>query len=653
MKFFCITAMAAGSVLLAACEQGARDDASPQATADGAATTSQDATVFQDPPPWAKEAIWYQIFVERFHNGDPENDPQPGDIDGTYPGVIPDAWKVTPWTQDWYKPDDYFADLEGANDYDGNPIVNFDQKLGLRRYGGDLQGVIDKAEYLEALGVTAVYFNPLNDAPSLHKFDARNWRHIDRNFGPSPDRDVALMAQEAADDPSSWVMTGADELFIELISELHKRDIKVILDYSWNHTGQRFWAWLDLVEKQEKSKFADWYWVQSFDDPETPENEFSYRGWFGVSSLPEIKESVYVDHAERIEPFEGDIASEAAKNHILAVTRRWLDPNGDGDPSDGVDGFRLDVAAEVPFGFWRDYRRFVRDINPNAYLIGEVWWEKWPDKLLDPAPFLKGDIFDAVMNYRWYREARRFFGKAPEPITASDYVSRLQSLSGNLRAQNNYAMMNMTASHDTPRLSTSLFNKKMYKVDAKASSNPDYKIQKPDAQTYEVLRLLLAHQFTYVGAPQIWAGDEMGMWGADDPHTRKPLIWPEFEFEPEAAHPLGQPRIADEVRFDDDLFAYYQKLIVIRKENPVLSRGDLDFILTDDDNDVLAYRRHDGANEVIAVFNAGAKARTITVPATGAGDYRDILGGAALDKGDGGITLRLEARSAAILAGNG
>ena len=123
----------------------------------------------------------------------------------------------------------------------------------------------------------------------------------------------------------------------------------------------------------------------------------------------------------------------------------------------------MDVAAEIPLDFWREYRKIVRSVNPNAYLLGEVWWEVWPDRLLDPEPFLKGDIFDAVMNYRWYRSARHFFNKSPSEISVSEFVDSLTSYTSNLRNESNYSMMNMTASHDVPRLATSLLNKNKYK----------------------------------------------------------------------------------------------------------------------------------------------------------------------------------------------
>ena len=605
------------------------------------------------PPAWAKEVVWYQIFVERFRNGDSSNDPTPDDMVGTYPGFVPEGWQVTPWTQDWYKPDPYFAALEGTSDENGYPVHHFGQHSQLRRYGGDLQGVLDQVDYLDSLGISAIYFNPLNDAPSLHKYDARHWRHIDRNFGPTPEEDVVLMASEDPDDPSTWVMTGADKQFVQVIDALHQRDIRVILDFSWNHTGHKHWAILDVIEKGEQSHYVDWYYIDAFDDPETAENELAYQGWFGINSLPEIKEDVRVDHTVGgMHAYEGNIYSEAAKQHIFNVTQRWLDPNGDGDPADGVDGFRLDVAAEIGLGFWREYRSFVRSINPEAYLVGEVWWEEWPDELLDPAPYLEGDVFDAVMNYRWYKAVRQFFIEAPSEISVSALVDSLQTYSTGQDPAFNYAMMNLMASHDTPRVLTSLFNKKKYKYNASTQSDENYKIHKPDAETYQNLHLMLAQQFTYIGAPHIWAGDEMGMWGADDPSTRKPLIWPDYEYESESAHPLGKDRPVDAVSFDEELFSKYQMLIQMRKDHPVLIHGDLEYILVDDDRDLLGYSRFDEREEVIAVFNASTEEQIVKLPLKKTGEYRSILERQAIERNEPtAVEIRISGRSAAIIVG--
>jgi len=608
-------------------------------------------TAFEDPPEWAKSVVWYQIFVERFRNGDPQNDPTPIDMQGAYPGVVPPTWTITPWTQDWYDEDAYFSELDGVSDFSGNKVTTIDQKLQARRYGGDLQGVLDQMDYLDSLGVTAIYFNPLNDAPSLHKYDARHWRHIDRNFGPNPEKDRITMAGETPEDPSTWQFTEADKMFLKVIEEFHKRGIKVILDYSWNHTGHTFWAWQDVLENQKASQFSEWYDIKLFDDPSTPRNEFDYSGWAGVPDLPEIKKTEHADMTDGIKAYEGDLYSEEVKKHIFAITRRWMDPNGDGDPSDGVDGFRLDVAAEVPLGFWRQYREVVREVNPDAMLVGEVWWQQWPETMIDPEPFLRGDVFDAPMNYRWYRAARHFFNAAPDEIPVSEFVDSLNSFRENLREVSNYAMMNLTSSHDVPRTLTSLFNKNKYKYQVKPEENPDYKIHKPDGETFQTLRLLLAHQYTYIGAPHIWAGDEMGMWGADDPSTRKPLIWKDYTFRPETTHPLGHDRPEDEVAFDDELFNYYRDLIKLRKDHPVLVHGDIDFIKVDDGAKVLAYSRFDGEHEAIAVFNASDQPRSIQLPVKTTLDYTDKLGNTSVKQEGEGVVLRLEGRSAAVLVG--
>jgi glycosidase len=273
----------------------------------------QGFTRFEDAPRWSTEVVWYQIYPERFRNGDPTNDPTPVDMKGSYPGFVPEGWVKTPWTHDWYKPDPWFPEVLGKIDIAGDEITHFFMASRLRRYGGDLQGVIDKIDYLDSLGVTAIYFNPLNDAPSVHNFDARNWRHIDRNFGPTPRKDAEIMASEVPDDPSTWQMTGADKMFIDLVDRLHERGIRVIMDYSWNHVGYEFWAFKDVRENQENSEYADWFWISSFDDPETPENELDYPGWFNVKDLILIKETEWADHSGHSYAWEGNLASEAAK----------------------------------------------------------------------------------------------------------------------------------------------------------------------------------------------------------------------------------------------------------------------------------------------------------------------------------------------------
>lgn len=601
--------------------------------------TDDNYSSFDAPPEWAKHAIWYQIFVERFYNGDPSNDPTGDAVLGAYPGFVPEGWTTTSWTHDWYADDAYLKTISDST------LNRFGQKSQLRRYGGDLQGVLDQLNYLDSLGISAIYFNPLNDAPSLHKYDARQWRHVDKNFGPNPESDVLTVAKEIPDDPSTWQFTEADKLFLKVIDALHAQGIKVIMDYSWNHTGKTFWAWQDVVKNQSKSKYADWYWVKAFDDPKTPESEFDYSGWFGVKDLPELKETQFHDYTQPVKAFEGNLSSESARQHIFAVTRRWLDPNGDGDPSDGVDGYRLDVAAEVPLGFWREFRQVVKTVNPEAYLVGEVWWEAWPDRLLEPAPFLKGDVFDAVMNYRWYRSARHFLNASPDELSVVHFLDSLDKFRQSTSIERNQVLMNLLGSHDTPRVLTSLYNKNAYKMDSDPEKNPEFRINRPDESTFETLRLLLIHQFTYVGAPHIWAGDEMGMWGADDPNCRKPLIWPEFDFEPERAHPLGQKRIPDAVKFDVDLYRFYQRLIALRNRYEVLRTGDFIIEALDVEKNVLVYSRGSGNERIYIALNAGGEAYSFYPPFNLNQNYTDVLAASKVME-DG--RLELTARKGSI-----
>ncbi len=486
-------------------------------------------------PEWAKEVIWYQIFVERFRNGDPENDPSPADLKGSYPGEIPADWSITPWGHDWYAHEPWLDSVK-ADD--------FKSKIQARRYGGDLQGVLDKLDYVQELGITAIYFNPLNDSPSLHKYDARNYTHIDRNFGPDPKGDVEIMNSESPDDPSTWKWTEADNLFLKVVNECHKRGIRVIMDYSWNHTGRVFWALNDIRKNGSNSAYKDWYNIIQYDDPATTADEFSYEGWGGNNTYMPVFRKDIIPPDDSVMPFEENLHSITLKQHIFDVSSRWLDPDKNGNPSDGVDGFRLDVAGEVPMGFWRDYRKEVRSVNP------------------------------------------------------------------------------------------------------------DYKINKPDELTRKEQMLLLVHQFTYIGAPHIWNGDEVGMWGADDPDCRKPVVWSDIVYEDERAnYDPEKSRPVDVVKPDSALISFYKSLTRMRRENPVLVHGDLKYILADDQKMVLAYSRKMKDDQIIAVFNRSDKSQTIILTELKNMECDNILssGGISLKNNDSGLELTMDPLSAVVL----
>jgi glycosidase len=426
------------------------------------------------------------------------------------------------------------------------------------------------------------------------------------------------------------------------------------MDYSWNHTGPEFWALRDIREKGEKSEFKDWYNISQYDDPKTPENEFHYEGWGGNNPWMPVFRKDIIPPDDKVMPFEGNLHSVSLREYIFNVTRRWLDPDKDGNPSDGVDGFRLDVAGEIPMGFWREYRKVVRSVNPQAYLVGEIWWLEWPDKLLDPKVFLEGDQYDAIMNYRWFRIARGFFGQAEPVLTPTGFISEMERIDKGISFDHLQGMMNVTSTHDSPRISTSLYNKGMDKYHAKPSDDPDYKINKPDSLIRKEQKLLLVHQFTFVGAPHIWNGDEVGMWGADDPDCRKPVLWDDIKYEDEKAnYDPAKFRPVDIVRPDTALFAFYQRLSLMRKENPALVYGDLNFMVVDDQKMLLAYSRRFKNEEIIAVFNRSDKQQTVALKDLKNMPYSVILSlqGISVKNINSGIQLTMDPVSAVVLKG--
>jgi cyclomaltodextrinase / maltogenic alpha-amylase / neopullulanase len=522
-------------------------------------------------PEWAKSAVWYEIFPERFANGDKSNDPTPHDMEGAWPYFVPNGWKISPWTSDWFK-------LQPWEKADGH---DFYWNSGVRRYGGDLQGVINHLNYLKDLGITAIYFTPLFESPSHHKYDASMYRHIDNNFGPDPKKDEQIWDSENPGDPKTWKWTSADSLFLQLIEKCHQMGMKVIIDGVFNHVGTTFWAFKDVEKNQQASLYKDWFRIVSWDDPKTPQNEFKYIGWNGVKDLPEIRrDSVY-----GLDKGFGD--------HVHNIVKRWMDPNGDGDPSDGIDGWRLDVAEKVPIKFWKLFRGWVKEINPDAYITGEIWWENWPNnQMFNASPWLQGDSFDGVMNYRFARAVKKFIADQKEQISPEAFAHSIQVLEKNYNINNLYALQNLLDSHDVDRIASQIVNPdRWYDHFASAKDNKYYDERKPNK--IEILRqkLAVAIQMTMPGAPMVYYGDEAGMWGGDDPDCRKPMIWKGVKYETESVDPLGRPRPADPVKFKSDLFNWYKRLIHLRDNNKALSLGDLNFFLLDNKNDILGYSR--------------------------------------------------------------
>ncbi|WP_445664903.1 glycoside hydrolase family 13 protein [Fodinibius sp. AD559] len=525
-------------------------------------------------PEWAKHVIWYQIFPERFCNGDPSNDPTRERVGG------PKGWKISSWTDDWYEQTDWEQSLGDS----------FRNGVFKRRYGGDLQGIIDKLDYLQELGIGGIYLNPVFDAVSLHKYDTSNYHHIDRFFGPDPEGDVEIMKQEDPADPDTWQWTSADKLFLKLVEEIHKREMRIIIDGVFNHTGTDFWAFRDVEKNQSKSQYKNWYSINSFADGKG--QKFDYDGWWGVKSLPELKE------------VDGTLV-KPVREHIFAITRRWMDPDGDGDPSDGIDGWRLDVPEEVGQKFWKEWNALVRNINPNAYTVGEIWTDKG-------SQWVNGELFTAAMNYPFTEAVQDYM--IDQSLSASDFMKRLRSVREKLPDRAELVQQNLMDSHDTPRLASMIVNPGR-EFDTQTKPKEGFDVRKPMPKERRLQRLIALFQYTYVGAPMIFYGTEAGMWGADDPDDRKPMVWPEFDYEPEATHPLGKERPVDENTFDEGLFNWYKKLGAIRNKHLALQKGEFQELLIENDANVFAFARFLNKNMFCLVaVNRSDQTKKIRIP---------------------------------------
>ena len=528
-------------------------------------------------PEWAKGIVWYQIFPERFSNGDKSNDPAAEKVFSNDTFIPPD-WKVSMWTSNWFEQADWEKNLGGK----------FRDRILQRRYGGDIQGIIDRLDYIKELGVGAIYLNPVFDAVSLHKYDGSTFHHIDINFGHNPSHDEEIIKKEVPDLPTTWIWTSADSIFLKLIEEVHNCGMKIIIDGVFNHTGIQFWAFQDIVKNGERSKCKDWFIVHSFDDPSTSKNEFDYKGWWGTKFLPEFNRT------------ENDLNS-GPKQYIFHSTQRWMDPNNDGDPSDGIDGWRLDVAREVPIGFWRDWRKLVKSTNPNAIIVGELW-ELSPDYISE------NGVFDALMNYNFAFAVNDFFIANKKQIKVSEFIDKLKEIDITYPQVYLDVLQNLVDSHDTDRLLSMIVNPdRGYNRDAD-ERNTNYSPAKPDAIHYEMQKLIAVFQMTYRGAPMIYYGDEVGMWGAIDPHDRKPMVWDGLSYDDEVINKesgfkkgFGSYKVEQNIV----LLNFYKRLTHLRKNNLAIQKGTLNFLYSNDEKKSFVFERKLDDNWFVIAFNLG------------------------------------------------
>ena len=579
-------------------------------------------------PEWSKGVLWYQIFPERFCNGDVTNDPQLADIKGSWPHNDTAAWEISPWTMDWYA-------MQPWEKENGQDIW---YQLQRRRYGGDIQGIINKLDYIQALGVGAIYLNPLFMAPSLHKYDGAMYHHIEPTFGPDPEGDKAIIAAENPIDPSTWQWTSADKLALELIQECHKRNIKIIFDGVFNHLGRNSFAFVDVVKNQQNSIYKDWFTIKSWED-KTKGTTFQYEGWFGVPDLPEIRE-------------DSNGIVEGPKQYIFNCTQRWMAP--DGVVANGIDGWRLDVAFCVDHDFWKSWRLHVKSINKDAYLTAEV-----VDKPEVVKPYLYGDEFDAVMNYAFAVIATEFFVNQQSQISVSAFDSLLNELRTIYGYDMSLVMQNLFDSHDTQRFTSFLNNPDVarfrtwgdYFNKTKATTKV-YATNKPDALAYQKQQLMALFQYTYPGAPMLYYGDEVGMWGANDPDCRKPMIWSDLQYEDEVYNWDGSKKTnPDKVFIEKELLAYYQSLGKLH-QLPALQKGDFKPLLIDDVDNIYVYSRSYKGQKVVVILNNSKIKQNIEFVDKQNGSYKEYFTGQQISSEDGFITINCDGFSGKVLISN-
>lgn len=514
-------------------------------------------------PDWAKGAVMYQIFTDRFYNGDKSNDVE---------------------TNEYYYIGDYSRRVTNWDKYPAN--------MGVREfYGGDLQGVMDKLDYLQELGVEVVYFNPLFVSPSNHKYDIQDYDYIDPHYGKIVDDGGEVLPEGVTDNSQATKykkrttglknLEASNELFIKLVEELHRRGMKVILDGVFNHCGS-FNKWMDRERIYEGEKDYEPGAYISADSPyrsyfrffkEGPENwpyNGNYDGWWGHDTLPKLN-------------YEDSVKLE---NYILYIGRKWV------SPPYNVDGWRLDVAAdlgrsnEYNHDFWKKFRTAVKDANPSALILAEHYG--------DPSDWLKGDEWDTVMNYDAFMEPITWFltgmekhsDEAREELLGNidNFIGSMAHHMSNMLTPSLQVAMNELSNHDHSRFLTRT-NHMVGRVEHLGPEAANEYVNKA------VMREAVVMQMTWVGAPTIYYGDEAGVCGFTDPDNRRTYPWG---------------------REDHELIAFHKEAIRIHKEHPALRTGSLK-ILSGEEN-VLSYARFKGNDRIVIVINNRSERTEVKVP---------------------------------------
>ncbi len=512
-------------------------------------------------PDWAKGAVMYQIFLDRFCNGDRTNDV----LTNEYSYIGEHVQQVTDW--------DKYPAAMGVREF----------------YGGDLQGVLDKLDYLEKLGVEVIYFNPLFVSPSNHKYDIQDYDYIDPHFGKIVEDEGALLADGDQDNrhatryinrvTNKKNLEASNAFFAHVVEEIHKRGMKVILDGVFNHCGS-FNKWMDReciyenAEDYEKGAYvaedSPYHDFFLFHQENWPYNA-GYDGWWGHDTLPKLN-------------YEG---SKELYDYIMRVARKWV------SPPYNVDGWRLDVAADLGFSklfnheFWKDFRKNVKEANPNAIILAEHYG--------DPRRWLTGNQWDSIMNYDAFMEPLSWFLTGMEKHSDE----RQEFLIGNTAAFNHMMMENMTgkqyisivtemnqlSNHDHSRFLTRTNGL----VGRTATVGPEAAGQNIDKGVFKQAVIV---QMTWPGAPTLYYGDEAGVCGWTDPDNRRTYPWGHEDLE---------------------LIEFYRDAIRIHRENPALKVGAFVGLPTSP-NGTLVFGRFLGDNRLVTAINHNPDAFPFRIP---------------------------------------
>ena len=514
-------------------------------------------------PAWAKGAVMYQIFVDRFCNGDPSNDVE----DGEYVYIGEPVCKVKDWNE-------------------------FPEAMDIRRFhGGDLQGVLDKLDYLEELGVEVIYFNPLFVSPSNHKYDIQDYDYIDPHYGviiedggevlPEGEKDNTRATKYQKRTGDIRNLEASNRLFAKLVEEMHTRGMRVILDGVFNHCGS-FNKWMDrerIYEPQPEYEKGAYVSAQSpyrdffhfFDEREEawPYNK-NYDGWWGHDTLPKLN---YED-------------SPTLEEYILNIGKKWV------SPPYNADGWRLDVAADLGYSneynhiFWENFRKAVKSANPQALILAEHYG--------DPGEWLQGDEWDSVMNYDAFMEPLTWFLTGMEKHSderrtdlwgnADNFVNTMNHFMASMLTPSLQVAMNELSNHDHSRFLTRTNHivGRVAQLGSKAAE---------EGINLAVMREAVAVQMTWVGAPTVYYGDEAGVCGFTDPDSRRTYPWRQENRE---------------------LVEFHKEMIRIHKREKPLRTGSLKMLSWS--SNVLAYARFQEGEQIIVVLNNSKELKEVTIP---------------------------------------